>query len=245
MKQDNSSPSGLGALNVVVTGAGKGIGNAIAEKFAAGGNNLFICARNEKELSKTATLLEAKYNCKVFYFPADLSEKKSAQDFGNWVLNQTSHVDILINNAGQFIPGRINNEEEGLLEKMININLYAAYNLTRTLLPGMMQKKLGHIFNICSIAALKAYANGGSYSISKFALMGFSKNLREELMPYNIKVTAVYPGAVYTSSWHDSGVPESRIMEAADIADIIFATSKLSTQACVEDIIIRPQLGDI
>ncbi|MEJ7674622.1 MAG: SDR family NAD(P)-dependent oxidoreductase [Chitinophagaceae bacterium] len=101
------------------------------------------------------------------------------------------------------------------------------------------------MFNICSIAALKAYANGGSYSISKFALMGFSKNLREELMPYNIKVTAVYPGAVYTSSWHESGVPESRIMEAADIADIIFAASKLSTQACVEDIIIRPQLGDI
>ncbi|MEJ7822014.1 MAG: SDR family oxidoreductase, partial [Chitinophagaceae bacterium] len=176
---------------------------------------------------------------------ADLSEKKSAQDFGNWVLHQTSHVDILINNAGQFIPGSIYDEEEGLLEKMININLYAAYNLTRTLLPGMMQKKLGHIFNICSIAALKAYANGGSYSISKFALMGFSKNLREELMPYNIKVTAVYPGAVYTSSWHESGVPESRIMEVADIADIIFAASTLSMQACVEDIIIRPQLGDI
>jgi short-subunit dehydrogenase len=230
---------------VVVTGAGKGIGNAIAEKFAAAGNNLFICARNEKELSETATMLEAKYNCKVYYFPADLSEKKSAQDFGNWVLHQTVHVDILVNNAGQFIPGSIYDEEEGLLEKMVNINLYAAYNLTRKLLPGMMQNKVGHVFNICSIAALKAYANGGSYSISKFALMGFSKNLREELMPYNIKVTAVYPGAVYTSSWYESGVPESRIMEAADIADIIFATSKLSTQACVEDIIIRPQLGDI
>ncbi len=245
MKKDNSTPSGLEPLNVVVTGAGKGIGNAIAEKFAAGGNNLFICARNEKELSETATMLEAKYNCKVFYFPADLSEKKSAKEFGNWVLHQTSNVDILVNNAGQFLPGSIYNEEEGSLEKMININLYAAYNLTRTLLPAMMQKKLGHIFNICSIAALKAYAIGGSYSISKFALMGFSKNLREELMPFNIKVTSVYPGAVYTSSWYESGVPESRIMAAADIAEIIFAASTLSIQACVEDIIIRPQQGDI
>jgi short-subunit dehydrogenase len=75
--------------------------------------------------------------------------------------------------------------------------------------------------------------------------MGFSKNLREELKPFNIKVTAVYPGAVYTSSWHGSGVSESRIMEASDIADVIFASSKLSQQACVEDIVIRPLLGDL
>lgn len=232
-------------MNVVITGAGKGMGKASAERFAAEGNNLYICARNEKELAATAKELEAKYSCKVFYIPADLSEKKSAQEFGKWVLQQTSDVDILINNAGQFIPGSIYNEEDGFLEKMIGINLYAAYNVTRTLLPAMMEKKKGHIFNMCSIAALKAYENGGSYSISKFALMGFSKNLREELKPYNIKVTAVYPGAVYTSSWFDSGVSESRIMEAEDIANVIFNSSKLSPQACVEDIVIRPLLGDL
>jgi short-subunit dehydrogenase len=232
-------------MNVVITGAGKGMGKATAEKFAARGNNLFICARNEKELAETAKELVAKYKCKVFYFPADLSEKKWAQEFGSWVLTQTQQVDILINNAGQFIPGSIYNEEDGLLEKMININLYAAYHLTRTFLPSMMNRKMGHIFNMCSIAALKSYDNGGSYSISKFALMGFSKNLREELKPYNIKVTAVYPGAVYTSSWFGSGVAESRIMEANDIADMIFASAKLSPQACVEDIVIRPLLGDL
>src|SRR6185436_15675835 len=189
--------------------------------------------------------LESKYKCKVLYFPADLSDKTAAQEFGKWVLQQAGQVDILINNAGQFIPGSIYNEEDGLLEKMISINLYAAYHVTRALLPSMMEKKQGHIFNMCSIAALKAYANGGSYSISKFALMGFSKNLREELKPYNIKVTTVYPGAVYTSSWYGSGVPESRIMEAGDIANIIFNSSKLSPQACVEDIVIRPLLGDL
>lgn len=232
-------------MNVVITGAGKGMGKATAEKFAADGNNLFICARNEKELSETARELEKKYNCKVFYLPADLSEKRSAQEFGKWVLEQTTEIDILINNAGQFIPGSIYNEEDGLLEKMIGINLYAAYHVTRSLLPAMMERKQGHIFNMCSIAALKAYANGGSYSISKFAVMGFSKNLREELKPYNIKVTAVYPGAVYTSSWYGSGVSESRIMEAEDIAKVIFNSSKLSPQACIEDIVIRPLLGDL
>jgi short-subunit dehydrogenase len=232
-------------MNVVITGAGKGMGKATAEKFAEEGNNLYICARNEKELGETAKEFESKYNCKVFYTPADLSEKGSAQQFGKWVLEQTKQVDILINNAGQFIPGSIYNEEDGLLEKMIEINLYAAYNVTRALLPAMMERKQGHIFNMCSIAALKAYANGGSYSISKFALMGFSKNLREELKPYNIKVTSVYPGAVYTSSWFGSGVPESRIMAAEDIAKVIFNSSKLSPQACIEDIVIRPLLGDI
>lgn len=231
-------------MNIVITGGGKGMGKAMAEKFAEG-NTLFICARNENELSETAKELEAKFNCTVHYSAADISEKKSAQQFGNWILQQTTEIDVLVNNAGQFKPGSIYNEEEGLIEEMIAINLYGAYNLTRTLLPKMMDKKHGHIFNICSIASLNAYANGGSYSISKFALMGFSKNLREELKPFNIKVTAVYPGAVYTSSWFESGVTQSRIMEASDIAQLVYSASKLSPQACVEDIIIRPQLGDL
>ena len=231
-------------MNIVITGGGKGMGKAMAEKFAEG-NTLFICARNENELSETAKELEAKFNCTVHYSAADISEKKSAQQFGNWILQQTTEIDVLINNAGQFKPGSIYNEEEGLIEEMIAINLFGAYNLTRTLLPKMMDKKHGHIFNICSIASLNAYANGGSYSISKFALMGFSKNLREELKPFNIKVTAVYPGAVYTSSWFESGVTQSRIMEATDIAELVYSASKLSPQACVEDIIIRPQLGDL
>jgi short-subunit dehydrogenase len=98
---------------------------------------------------------------------------------------------------------------------------------------------------MCSIASLQAYANGASYSISKFALAGFSKNLREELKPHNIKVTAVYPGAVYTDSWSGSGVDPNRIMQSRDVAELIFTVSKLSPQACVEEIVLRPQLGDL
>ena len=112
-------------------------------------------------------------------------------------------------------------------------------------MPLMMSAKQGHIFNICSIAALSAYPNGGSYSISKYALMGFNKNLRAELTPYNIKVTAVFPGAVMTDSWGNFDNTSKRIMEADDIAKMIFASTTLSAQAVVEDIIIRPQLGDM
>ena len=143
------------------------------------------------------------------------------------------------------MPGSIYNEAEGTLEKMLSVNVSSAYHLTRVLLPAMMKQKGGHIFNICSIASLQAYHNGGSYSISKFALAGFSKNLREEMMPHGIKVTAVYPGAAYTDSWASSGIDKKRFMEAKDIADMVFAASQLSQQACVEDIILRPQLGDL
>jgi NADP-dependent 3-hydroxy acid dehydrogenase YdfG len=109
----------------------------------------------------------------------------------------------------------------------------------------MMEAKRGHIFNMCSVASIKAYTNGGAYSISKFALLGFSKNLREEMKPYNIKVTSIIPGAAYTESWASSGIEEKRFMQAKDIAEMVYAASQLSPQACVEEILLRPQLGDI
>lgn len=233
-------------MNIVITGASKGMGKAMAMKFATVKNNIFICARNENELAETADEIEKNYKgSSVKYFAADLSDMASSQKFADWILSQNIDVDILINNAGQFIPGSIYNEKEGTLEKMIHVNLYSAYYLTRFLLPAMMKRKAGHIFNMCSIASLHAYSNGGSYSISKYALMGFSKNLREEMKPFNIKVTAVYPGAVYTSSWEGSNVLPSRIMEVNDIAEMVYAASLLSPKACVEDIVIRPFLGDL
>ena len=232
-------------LNIVITGGSKGMGKAMASKFASSKNNIFICSRNEKELAQTADELNEKFNNCVHHFSADLSEKKEVLKFAEWLLNKNISIDILINNAGQFVPGSVYNEPEGNLEKMMDINLFSAYHLTRALLPKLMQNKSGHIFNICSIAALKAYHNGGSYSISKFALMGFTKNLREEMKQFNIKVTAVYPGAVLTSSWEGAGINPARIMEVEDVASLIYAASFLSPQACVEDIVIRPLLGDL
>ncbi len=233
-------------MNVVITGASKGIGKAIATGFAAEGNHLFLCARNEVDLYNTVAELQVKYpDSTISAMTADVSGKNEVIKFGEWVLNKAGAVDVLINNAGLFLPGSVYNEPEGLLEQMIAVNLYSAYHLTRLLLPNMMTVRQGHIFNLCSIASLEAYTNGGSYSISKFALMGFSKNLREELKPHNIKVTAVYPGAVLTASWGDFDNSEHRIMEANDIAAMIMAAAKLSPQAVVEDIIIRPQLGDL
>ena len=144
-----------------------------------------------------------------------------------------------------YLPGNISDEPDGLLDTMLGVNLYAAYYLTRKLLPVMKKNNTGHIFNMCSIASLRAYPNGGSYGIAKYATLGFSENLREELKPTGIKVTAICPGATYTPSWHGSGIDPGRMMEAADVANMIWGAYSLSSGANVDTIIMRPVKGDI
>lgn len=235
-------------MNIVITGASKGLGKAIAESFAKEdqGHAFFLCARNAAELEATANELTKRFPQNTIHTKScDVSDKISLQQFADWIKEQASSVDILVNNAGVYLPGSAYGEDDGMLEKMMEVNLYSAYHLTRMLLPAMIAKKSGHIFNICSIASIAAYANGGAYSISKFALYGFSKNLREEMKPHGIKVTHVLPGAAYTDSWSGSGVDPQRIMEASDVAQMICAAARLSAQACVEEIVLRPQLGDL
>lgn len=232
-------------MNIIVTGASKGIGKAIAEKFAEEGNTVLICSRGEKSLYDAVNALQTAYPTSAIKGKVvDMSDPSDIASFAQWCLAH-GIPDVLVNNAGQFLPGSIHDEAPGILEQMIQTNLYSAYHLTRAVLPAMLEKQAGHIFNICSIASLNAYANGGSYSISKFALLGFSKNLREELKPKGIKVTAVMPGATLSASWDGFDIDPNRIMEAADIANMVLAAAKLSPMAVVEDIVMRPQLGDL
>jgi short-subunit dehydrogenase len=233
-------------MNIIITGASKGLGRAVAEKFAANGYDLCLCSRDPTALSTAVRQIAIRFpSVSIRSTAFDLAKNEQARQFGEWVLGSGIPVDVLVNNAGQFIAGNIRDEAEGVLERQIAINLYAAYQLTRVLLPAMMARRSGHIFNICSVAGLKAYPGGGAYSISKFALSGFSANLREEMKPYGVKVTTVYPGAAYTDSWAGSGVDPQRIMEAEDVARMVFAASQLSPQATVEEILLRPQLGDL
>ena len=234
-----------GVMNIVITGASRGIGKAIAEIFAAEGNELFLCARNEQVLNKTAVeLRRVNRRSSVHTFAADLSIKDEACRFANWCIQQAI-PDILVNNAGNYIGGDILTEPEGGLEDMIQTNLYSAYYITRILVPAMVRKGSGHIFNMCSIASLNAYEGGGGYSISKYALNGFSQNLRHELKNKGIRVTTVYPGAVLTDTWGGFDNSNNRIMESSDIARLVLSATKLSAQAVVEEIVIRPQLGDL
>jgi short-subunit dehydrogenase len=233
-------------MNAVITGASRGIGKALAEIFALHGYNLLLCAKTESTLLETIEELKAKSPAVAIDGKAlDISKKEKAVLFGEWVMNNTDSIDVLINNTGTFIQGNVSDEPDGALETMLEVNLFSAYHTTRTVLPKMKAQKAGHIFTICSIASMAAYPGGGAYSISKYALLGFTRNLRAELKEEGIKVTAVIPGAVYTDSWKGSGVSPNRIMETEDLAKMIYVTSQLSPQAVVEDIVLRPQLGDL
>jgi len=232
-------------MNVIITGASKGIGLAIAKKFASKGFDLALCSRSIEELEIVANQLKKEYSINVIYKSVDLSKKNEAINFGNFVLNQWEKIDVLINNAGIYIGGKISNEEDGALEAMIQSNLYSAYYLTKTILPKLIENHKGHIINMCSIASKIAYPNGGSYSISKFALLGFSKVLREELKTKNIKVTSILPGATWSNSWAGVDLPKDRIMDAEDIAKVVWSCNDLADNVVVEDITIRPLLGDL
>lgn len=233
-------------MDIIITGATKGIGRAIAEIFAAEGFDLFVCARNQADLERMRNVFSQNYpEIKVHTKAVDLSKKEEVRVFASFIAERTDQVDVLINNAGVFKPGRITEEADGQLESLIETNLYSAYHLTRAILPLIRNNGKGHIFNMCSVASLMAYPDGGSYSISKFALLGFSKGLREELRESGIKVTAVLPGATWSAAWAGANFPEDRLMQASDVAKTVLAAWQLGDSAVVEEVLIRPQRGDL
>lgn len=229
----------------LVTGGTKGIGLAIIHSFAKNNFSLITCSRNQADLARVKNEVEGQYKVNVYTYQADLSVRSEAKDFCSFVNQLQVPIHVLINNSGTFVPGQLMTEPEGTLEKMIEANVYSAYTVTRAIVPGMISRGEGHIFNMCSIASLQAYPNGGAYSISKFALLGFSKCLRQELAELGIRVTSVMPGATLTDSWKGTGLPDERFMSAEDIAAIIYDTFSLSKRTVVEEIVIRPQLGDL
>ena len=230
---------------IVVTGGTKGIGKAIIQRFAEDGFSIATCARSEDDLTALREELQKDHGQLIRTYSTDLSKREGVKDFIEFVQMIGQPVEILVNNTGVFIPGLVHEEEEGTLEKMMDTNLYSAYHVSRGIIPQMKKDKKGHIFNLCSVASLKAYPNGGSYSISKFALYGFSQALREELKEFNVRVTAILAGAVKTPSWDGVELPDERFMKPSDIAETIHATYQLSQRTVVEDIVLRPRLGDI
>lgn len=227
---------------IVVSGCTKGIGFAICKLFAENGFSIAGYARNQKDISEMQTSFTQLYPQQQFLFvSANAAQKQDVLNFAKKVSERFLSVDILVNNAGVFLPGSILEEKDGTLETLMETNVYSAYYITRALQPILKR----NVFNICSIASLQAYPAGASYTISKFALLGFSKQLRHEFMHTNIKVTSVMPGAVFTNAWSGVDLPATRFIQSEDIAKMILNTYELSDGADVEELIIRPQLGDI
>ncbi|RYD99747.1 MAG: SDR family oxidoreductase [Sphingobacteriales bacterium] len=235
----------MNTKTAIITGATKGIGRAIALKFLQEGYNIGICARNHEDLDRFRTDCKTGFpQQKIIALQADLQLPAGAEAFGHNILQAFEHIDVLVNNAGIFLPGTVLEETFSQLEQQINTNLYSAYILSQLIGNKMRTQASGHIINVCSLAGLQAYAGGSSYSISKYAMLGMSDNFRAALKPYKVKVTAVCPGPTMSASWEGSGVPEEKLMPAEDIAAMIFSCAATSFNTCVDRLVINP-LADL
>jgi NAD(P)-dependent dehydrogenase (short-subunit alcohol dehydrogenase family) len=220
----------------IVSGGTKGIGRAICEHFLNEGFKVYTSARNVDNNFNHNNLVQ---------FKADLSSKGGVLSFANSVLAIESTIDVLVNNVGVFIPGKITEEEEGNFELQINTNLASTYHLCRAIYQALKTSDKPYIFNICSTASITPYLNGGSYCISKYAQYGLTKVLREELKEDKIKVSAVMPGATLTNSWAGTDLPAERFTDPSSVAQLIMAAYQLPDSTVMEEILVRPMDGDI
>lgn len=223
---------------IFISGITQGIGRACAERFRQGGWQVAGCARPSGRLDKLKqTWPEA---C---LFATDLYDPAQVEALARQLADL--ELDALLNNAGVFLPGGISTEPLGQLERTLQLNLLAPYHLARAVLPRMKARRQGTIVNLGSTAGLVGYPNGGSYCISKFALQGLSRALREELKPAGIRVVSVSPGATLTESWAGTDLPPERFMRPEDVAEAVWLACTLPAGTVVEDIVLRPQLGDL
>lgn len=232
--------------NALITGATQGIGRSIAIAFAKQGISMAICSRNAKDLETLKQqLLAINPNIQIFIQQADCSIKPQLLHFARQAQEQLGYIKILVNNVGAFIPSGILDDADDALTTMINTNLMPAYELYRFFGKTMMQERSGHIFNICSAAAKSPALNAGTYSVTKAALYSLSNIMKLEMQAYSVKVTAILPGSTYTESWAGTDIPPERFVSSHDVAAAILSAYNMSIGANVDEIVIKPVLGQL
>jgi short-subunit dehydrogenase len=232
--------------NALITAATKGIGRAISIAFAKEGVNLAICARNENELSAfKAELAAINPAIKILAVATDVSKKTDVLTFAGKAEQELGFISIIVNNAGIYEYSSILDDNDDTFQKSVDTNLAPAYELYRYFGKTMIAAREGHFFNICSVAALTPIAEAGTYSVTKFALLGLTKVMRVEMQQHGVKVTAVIPGSTLTSSWAGMDVDKDKMVSPDDIASAIINIYKMSVGANVDEIIIKPATGQV
>ena len=232
-------------FTAVVTGASKGIGFSVAQRLAEAGFSLFIVGRDNDRLVDAKSQLLLAGAPEVYTFAGDLSNSAVAKQCVSVIANTWESITVLVNNAGVFLPGTMMEEDDGQFETLMTTNMNSAYHITKGLWTLLKKSPRAHVFNMCSIASITAYAAGGSYSVSKFAMLGFSKSLRLEGMPHDIRVTAILPGATLTESWAGVDLPSTRFIQPEDVANTLYSAFLINENTVMEEVVLRPILGDI
>lgn len=232
--------------NVVITGATKGMGHAIAIAFAKQGLNLAICSRKSEDLLLLQRELQ-KINpgITIVIRQADCSIKEDVLAFAGYAEQELGSISVIVNNVGMYEPSSILDDEPDTFLKLINTNLMPAYELYRYYGKSMMAAGKGHIFNICSVAALSPVIEAGMYSVTKSALYTLSNIMRLEMQAYGVKVTAILPGSTLTDSWNGTDLPADRFVSPDDVASAIIGAYNMSAGANVDEVVIKPVKGQV
>ncbi|AEI46372.1 3-ketoacyl-ACP reductase [Paenibacillus mucilaginosus] len=221
----------------IITGAGKGIGKAAAIALAKEGVHLGLIARSTGDLEALKSELQGTYGINVFYASADISNRSEVEAAVQGLIGQLGSLDILINNAGIASFGKVAEMDPEQWEQIIRTNLLGTYYVTRAALPTLLEQQSGSIINVASTAGERGFATGSAYCASKFAVMGFTESLFQEVRKSNIRVTALTPSTVNTELASNAGLPigdEDRMMQPEDVADLILAALKLPARVFVK-----------
>lgn len=236
----------------LITGATAGIGKATAEKLAREGFDIIITGRRKEKLQELEGLLKKEYKAEVLSLEFDVRNYAEVEKHLANLPERWKNIDVLVNNAGLAVG--LNPIQEGDVddwERMIDTNIKGLLYVTRTVSPGMIKRKSGHIINIGSIAAKEVYANGSVYCATKHAVKALSQGMRLDMVNYGIKVTLVCPGAVETEfsvvrfkgdqsradKVYDGFVP----LAAEDIADAIYYAVSAPDHVDVQDVLVMPK----
>nr|WP_262922285.1 3-ketoacyl-ACP reductase [Hymenobacter sp. 5414T-23] len=227
----------LTGKSALVTGAGKGIGRAIAVALAQEGVNVALLARTESQLREVAQEIEA-LGVKAVVLAADIADRASVEAAVSKAQAELGDLDILINNAGIGTFAKLVDMDPAEWEKIIQVNLLGTYYATRAVLPQMIARETGDIINIASTAGQRGAATTSAYSASKFAILGLTESLMQEVRKHNIRVSALTPSTVATelaiSNKLTDGNPD-KVMQPEDLAEFIISQLKLNRRIFIKE----------
>ena len=231
---------------VLITGASQGIGAAIAQAFAEEmpGTRLALVARTEKKLEDVAERCRQR-GAEAEVFPCDVAYDDAVAHMAGKVKETMGVPDVLVNNAGSFAPGGVLEMSPVDFRRQVDVNLTSAFLVTHAFLKEMVERASGDVFFTASVASIVGYPRSVAYGAAKHGLLGMARALRAETQEMGIRVVSLLPGATYTDSWAASGLPAERFMPPEDLARLAVAIHQMSGRTVVEEVLMRPQLGDV
>lgn len=230
---------------VLITGASQGIGAATAEAFAAlPGTRLALVSRNAEKLARVADACRA-HGAEAIVFPCDLTDDDAVVRMAADVQARMGVPDVLLNNAGAFTPAPLLETSPAAFRQQVDANLTSAFLVTHAFLPAMLARGTGHLFFMGSVASIRAYPGSVAYCASKHGLLGLARVVREETREAGLRVTTLLPGSTRTPSWDGTDEPDERFMAPEDVARAVLSAYEMSARTVVEEILLRPQLGDL